>query len=376
MDTLVTVRAIAASDAAARAAVAAAWAEMDECVLRLDRRRGASEAWLKGDENALRDPAQRPSDVWLINHGAGKWAAKVDPLVTSCLATAKEVFDLTEGAFDPTVGPLLDLWKEAETRGSPPSDAEIATARGLVGFAKVEVLVAELRRSPDELGIVAPGTPPPTPEELAKIVCTVGLPAAGMRLDLGGVAKGYIAGRMASRMKQAGAVAGLVAAAGDVFAFGERPALLAEGRDRRWGVAVQDPRDPEGRRPYTFVHIKDQGVDTSGHYYRGYTVAGRRYSHIFDPRTGRPVDSRIASVTVVARDPGIADALATAICVMGTEKGLALVADLVDVHCLILEVDPSDAHPPQAGGAPSPEANLIAHRSAGFAALEFKPAEP
>jgi hypothetical protein len=63
---------------------------MDECVLRLDRRRGATEAWLKGDENALRDPAQRPSDIWLINHGAGKWAAKVDPLVTSCLATAKE----------------------------------------------------------------------------------------------------------------------------------------------------------------------------------------------------------------------------------------------------------------------------------------------
>jgi thiamine biosynthesis lipoprotein len=216
-------------------------------------------------------------------------------------------------------------------------------------------------------------------------MCSVGI-RAGMSLDLGGIAKGYIAGRMARRMHQAGAVAGLVAAAGDAYAFGLRPASLVrrEGGSSLWSVAVLDPRYPLDRSHfYTTVYLRDQAVDTSGHYYRGYTIGGRRYSHILDPRTGRPVDARLASITVVAPDPALSDGLATAIAVLGAKDGLALVESLDGVECLLLETVPPE-NPPAEGQPPAPvppepacpvgrSIRLVAHRSSGFAALEAAP---
>ena len=374
MDTVVTVRAIAPSDAVARQALDAAWQEMDLCVALLDRHRAPSEDWLKGKPEARKDPRQQPSDVWRINADAGKWHTAVDPIVTTCLAAAKEVYGLSGGAFDPTVGPLVDLWKKAQEEGKPPSDDAVAKARSLVGMDKVEVLIAKVQKAPEEMPFVPPGAEPTNPEDLVKVLHSVGL-RAGMRLDLGGIAKGYIAGRMAQRMKQAGATAGLVAAAGDVYAFGERPAsLVRDGGDRRWGVAVLDPRFPDDRtRFYTAVHVRDQAVDTSGHYYRGYTIEGKRYSHIIDPRSGRPVDTRLASVTVVADDPAFSDAMATAIAVLGVKDGLALVEKTDGVECLLLEAVLKEGQTDQASGAPPADAELVAHRSKGFAALEFKP---
>lgn len=99
---------------------------------------------------------------------------------------------------------------------------------------------------------------------------------------------------------------------------------------------------------------------------RGYTVEGRRFSHIIDPRTGWPVNKRLASVTVVAPDAATADGLATAIAVLGVEKGMELVEKTAGVECLLLELGetPDDGAEPPA---------LIAHRSSGFAALEFDP---
>lgn len=373
MSTEVRVRAVAPDDATARRAIEAAWKEMDECVALLDHRRAPSEAWLKGDKKALEDPAQRPSDVWRINQDAGKWATSVDLLVMTCLGAAKDVWTMTDGVFDPTVGPLVDLWREAADQDRLPTDDEVAKARALVGMDKIELLAATLQR-PATGAFVPVG-----PDDQSQVVQTVGL-QAGMRLDLGGIAKGYIAGRMAERMKQAGATAGLVAAAGDVCAFGERPAnLVKDGGDRQWAVGVQDPRFPvdvakrDAGRLYTAIHIRDMAADTSGHYYRGYTIQGKRYSHILDPRTGRPVDNRIASVTVVADDAALSDAMATAIVVVGVKEGLALVAKTEGVECLILEAVLKEGQSMQPNGAPPAEAELLAHRSKGFAALEFKP---
>ena len=378
MDTEVMVRVVARNEATARRALGLAWAEMDLCAAKLDRYRKPSDAWLSQDPAvrgpARRDPAQAPSDVWRINREAGQWNVEVDPLVTSCLTAAKEAWELSGGAFDPTVGPLVDLWRQAAARGTPPTDEEIEKARARVGMDKIEMLVAKVQKPAEELPLVPPSAPPPGPDELSRMVQSVGLPA-GMSLDLGGIAKGYIAGRMARRMEQAGATAGLVAAAGDVYAFGERPPSVAgKGGDPRWGVGVQDPRYPEDRaRLYTAIHVSDQGVDTSGHYYRGYTIGGKRFSHIMDPRTGRPVDTRLASITVVADDPALSDALATAIAVLGARDGLALVEKTEGVECLLLEWTPGPGEEPQASGAPPPAAALTAHRSKGFAALEFKP---
>ena len=355
ISTEITVRVVAADEATALACMESAWREMETCALALDR-------WTEA------------SDVSKINDQAGRFHAEVAPLTVSCLAAAKQVWEVTDGAFDPTVGPLLALWREAEEQDRMPTPEDLEAARQLVGMEKVEILVGLVQKSFDELQMVPPDGPPLKREDLQKDLYTVGL-RKGMQLDLGGIAKGYIAGRMARRMQQRGAIAGLVAAAGDVYAFGRRPRSLVEpGRDPRWGVAVQDPRYPDelGRR-YTAIHLENQSVDTSGHYYRGYEIAGKTYSHIVDPRTGRPVDTRLASATVVAYDPALSDGLATAMAVLGAQKGLALVESLEGVECLLLEWKPKEGESAQPSGAPPQDAELIAHRSSGFAALEFDP---
>ena len=369
MNTLVTVRAVAVSDSAARRALDAAWKEMDEGIARLDRHRGPSDAWAKGDPEARKDPAQRPSDIWLVNRDAGRFTIEVDPLVTSCLSAAREVYDMTDGAFDPTVGPILELWRKAQERNQLPTEEELSAARALVGMDAVQILAFMAQKPLSDLEPLPPrGGPTPKPEDLVKPMHLVGLDKEGMALDLGGIAKGYIVGRMAQRMVQSGVLAALVDAGGDVYAEGQRPLnLVAPGGDRRWGVGIQDPRYPEDRtRLFTAVHVCDQAVVTSGHYARGYTVEGRRFSHIVDPRTGRPVDTRLASVTVVAPDAAMADGLATAIAVLGVEKGMALVEKTDGVECLLLEL----AETPDDGAEPPA---LITHRSSGFAALEFDP---
>ena len=366
MDAEVTVHAIAPTKEDADRCVAAAWQEMELCLHRLD-------------------PRQPTSDIGRINSEAGRFTITVDPLTTSCLAAARETWIYTDHLYDPTVGPLTALWKEAERQNRLPTDAEIAAARSLLGMDKVEILVTTVQKAPDELGFVPPGYGPPRPEEMTKPVHAVGI-RKGMRLDLGGVVKGYIAGRMAARMKMAGATAGLVAAAGDIYAFGELPARAVQyalgapprdirrpGDDRQWTVAVQDPRDPDGRTPYTSIHIENQAVDTGSRHARGFTIQEKRYSDILDPRTGRPVENRIASVTVVGEDPALTDALATAIVVLGAKDGLALAETTHGVECLILEVAPDEPVAAGPDGAPPRTAKLIAHRTAGFADMEFKP---
>ncbi|MCX5683023.1 MAG: FAD:protein FMN transferase [Planctomycetota bacterium] len=373
MTTVVTVTAIGPTDAVARRAIAAAWQEMDLSIFCLDDYRKPSEEWLKGDKAARKDPAQQPSDVWRINRDAGMWNTTVDPITNTCLSAAREVWQLSGGAFDPTVGPVVDLWRQAAKDNRLPTDDEIAAARALVDMQKVEILIADIPREPKGADAATPESGESPTEPLTASVHLVSM-AKGMRLDLGGIAKGYIAGRMAQRMKHAGATAGLVAAAGDIFALGERPGSLArEGGERRWIVGVQDPRFPDDRaRLYTRLAVRDMGVHTSGHYYRGNTIQGKRYSHIVDPRTGRPVDMHVASVTVVSIDPAVGDGLSTAIAVMGVEKGLAMVDHLTGVECLILEARLKEGQSIGPDGAPPPDAELVAHRSKGFAAMEIK----
>jgi len=358
MDTLVTMRVVAPSEAQARVALDAAWKEMELGIAKLDWHRAPSEAWLRQEPQAMGDPTQQPSDVWLINRNAGQFAITVDPIVTGCLDAARDVYDLSDGAFDPTVLPLLDVWREAAKRGTLPTDEEIAKARALVGLAGVDIIVSIEKPSP----MMNPSTQSKPPTNL------VLLPKEGMRIDLGGIAKGYIVGRMVSRLRQHGIQVALVEAGGDLYALGERPeSVVASGEDRRWGVGVQDPRYPDDpTHLYTALHVRDAAVVTSGHYERGYTVAGQRFSHIIDPRTGRPVDTRLASVTIVAPDAGIADGLATAVEVMGVEKGKAFLDNLTNVEYLLLE------RSPEAGAPAGAEVPLTAYRSSGFSALEYK----
>ncbi len=362
MNTVVTVRAVAPDGDTAQSALEAAWEEMAFLEKRLSRYGG--EVYtdpVTGEEET------RVYGVALINAEAGLGHARVDPAVTSCLGAAREVWDMTGGAFDPTVAPLLALWRGAEERSEPPGDEAIAEKVALVGFDQVDILAFVADKPASEMPVVPPGYGPPTPDEVRQEMHLVALPEREMALDLGGIAKGFIIGRMARKMHRAGATAGLVDAGGDVYAFGRRPASLApDGADRRWGIGVQDPRTPGERdRLYTALRLEDRAAVTSGHYERGYTIGGRRYSHIIDPRTGRPVNPVLASVTVVAYDPAVADALATGLAVLGVEKALALVEETEGVECLLLVASEHETQE----GVPA----LEAHRSSGFAALEYDP---
>ena len=355
MNTVVTVRVVAPSNPIARRALDEAWKEMDECVRLLD--------------------CHRPdSHISQINQSEPPFTVFVHPLVANCLAAAKEVWEETGGAFDPTIGPLLELWRKAAEEGKEPEQRNIAEALERVGMDKVEIEM-ETMMVARNVTARTPQSALPSQENLLEPAHLVGFTREGMRLDLGGIAKGCIIGRMVRRMERAGATAVLVDAGGDVYAAGQRPpSLVPPGGDPRWLVGVQDPRAPaqsphEPGRLFTRLHIGDLAVATSGHYYRGFTIAGKRYSHIIDPRTGRPVSTRLASVTVVSPDPAQADGLATAIEVLGAEEGMKLVVRTEGVECLLLEwaKEPPSSEPSDDRLL---EAPLVEYRSKGFAALE------
>jgi thiamine biosynthesis lipoprotein ApbE len=151
-------------------------------------------------------------------------------------------------------------------------------------------------------------------------------------LNLDSLGKGYILGKaVAAARAAAPSVAGLLLnMGGDIFASG------VEAPSRPWLVGVANPRDPaDNAAPLTQVFLADRAISTSGGYERGYAIAGRRYSHILDPRTGWPAEG-IAGATVVAPDSATANALATTLCVLKPEEGLALVKKRRGVECLIL----------------------------------------
>jgi thiamine biosynthesis lipoprotein len=208
----------------------------------------------------------------------------------------------SSGAFDVTVGPVVKLWRKARRQKKLPDAEALAAARGLVGYRHVR-LSAEAR--------------------------TVELLKPGMQLDFGGIAQGYAADEMLRVLREQGISRALVDASGDVVA-GDPPPGKAE-----WTIGVAPLESPDGT-PSRYVGLENAAVTTSGSAYQFVEVDGRRYSHIVDPQTGLGLE-RIASVTVIAADGTTADALATALCVMTPEAGLALVEAREGAAALIVE---------------------------------------
>lgn len=237
-----------------------------------------------------------------LNASAGRpfpLDAEVAGLLRESLALAAE----TGGAFDPTVGPLAAAWKEAARAGAPPAAEALADARRSVGWALVRVEGA-------------PGGG-----------AVVTLPPGGS-LDLGGVAKGWMADVGVRLMRARGMRRGLVEIGGDLSAFDDRPVPAS------FAVGVRDPSSPGellGR-----LRVDGGSAATSGDYERGYDVGGRRYNHIFDPRTGLPVAAGLRSVTLLAPTGARADALATAVMVMGEKEGMAFVERTDEVEALLV----------------------------------------
>lgn len=235
----------------------------------------------------------RPSsELSRLNARAGGGPVEVSPELFEILSLALEVSERSGGAFDVTVGPLVTQWREARRAGRLASEDERAAAMALVGWRNVEM------------------------DERAK---TVRLGKAGMKVDLGGIGKGHAAQRAVDVLKALGMRRCLVALSGDI-AVGEAPV----GREG-WEIEVEGGHighaEEDGVRR---LLLTNAAVSTSGDTEQFIEIDGRRYSHIVDARTGLGTAGGL-SVTVVAERGAIADAMSTAVCVMGAEEGARLV---------------------------------------------------
>jgi thiamine biosynthesis lipoprotein len=230
------------------------------------------------------------------------------PISEDFLAVMKEasrIFQWSEGAWDGTVNPLVDLWgfgRSGRPEEVPPAE-KIAAVLVDVGFGKIEIREdgALVKRH------------------------------ASVSLDLSSIAKGYGVDQAAAIVRAAGFTDFLIEIGGEVVASGTR----LDGR--AWRVGINRPKPEAGLGEiHKVVSLKSQALATSGDYRQFLTQNGVRYSHIIDPRTGYPINNGVVSVSVLADTCTLADGLATAAMVMGAERGLALIERLEGVEGLII----------------------------------------
>jgi FAD:protein FMN transferase len=232
-----------------------------------------------------------------INRDAARGPVKVNAELFDFIAEAMRYQRDSGGAFDITVGPLMKSWGFFDGEGRVPSKAELADVRSRVGGAHV-VLEAASR--------------------------TIAFDRPGVELDLGGIAKGYAVDRVVRVLRQRRIDAALISAGGStIYGLGAPP-----GRDA-WDVAIQDPVDQ--RRIALDVQLKDGALSVSGGAEKSFEAGGLTYSHIMDPRTGRPVQG-VLSVAVLARSGTAGDALDNAFFVLGPEDSRTYLATMSDVE--------------------------------------------
>ena len=207
----------------------------------------------------------------------------------------------TNGAFDISLGPLIELWKKARENRQVPSIAEIKTTQQSIGYGNLEF----------------------------PIVNTVRLKQKGMQLDVGGIGKGFAADEAISLLKRNGINAALVDMGGDVTVSGAPP-------NREFWVLGFSYFSENGEEVFQKVKLKNQAVATSGDLYQYAVIDGKRYSHIINPKNGMALSNNI-QVTVVAPNGTMADAYASALSVLGIEEGRKLVRETTDLEVFMVE---------------------------------------
>ena len=281
MGTLVKITAVAGSESIAQAAVTAGFAE----IRRLEE---LLSTWIP------------TSELSRVNTSAGVMPVYVSPETLTVVQRAIQVAEMTDGGFNIAIGPAVDAWNVIEGRRIP-TESELEALRPLVDLQAVHVDLGEQR---------------------------IYLGKAGMRIDVGGIGKGYAADQAVETLRRAGAVAGVVALSGDIKTFGRLP----DGN--MFPVGIQHPR--KDGSVLAWIDLQDEAISTAGDYERFFEREGVRYHHILDPRTLQPARS-CQSVTVIAREGVWADGLDTGIFVMGAELGMQLVEALPDVEAIIVD---------------------------------------
>ncbi len=243
------------------------------------------------------------SEISLINESSG--SGEIITLSDDTYLVLIEALDVARrstGLFDPTIGPLVDAWGIGTDGHRIPEQDEIDRLLALVDYSRIDL------------------------QEDHK---TVNLPVKGMALDLGAIAKGYAADEVRSILTEAKIESAIINLGGNILTVGKKP----DGSSFR--IGIQDPLSDRGEY-LGIVSIQDKAVVTSGVYERFFIQDNKRYHHIIDTRTGYPVESSLLSVSIIADDSFIADALSTAAFVAGVEKGLQLIDSYPGVEAIFI----------------------------------------
>jgi thiamine biosynthesis lipoprotein len=245
------------------------------------------------------------SQLSKVNKLAAKEPVKVDKDLFDVLQQSVYYSRLSGGAFDITVGPLVDLWRKCAEANSLPTETQLAQVKKVIGYDKIILDANNF---------------------------SIQFTTQGVSLDLGAIAKGFAADKAVEEMKKCGAIGGMVSIGGQIGCFG-----LTEQKSK-WAIGIQNPVKSENNHNIAKLLLSDMAVSTSGNYERFYKIGGKKFSHIFNPETEISADE-LASVTIIAANGSETDALATAVSVLGAKRGMELIEKIQGVEAILIGAD-------------------------------------
>ena len=250
------------------------------------------------------------SEISAINRNAGGKAVPISLETEQVLRQALRYATVTKGAFDPTIGPIVELWGIGKKGEFIPSDEQIAAALKYVDYHRLE---------------------------LDEQQHTARLKDKGMSIDVGGVAKGYILDRMEAILKNQGIQSALINGGGDIRAIGQKP----DGSP--WRIGLQDSRQTDGIAAKISL-TKWDDIETSGDYQRFFDHDGVRYHHIFDPKTGKPTHTMSSASTVLREDRD--DIPSNVLMVLGKEQSLELLQQFPGIEAIFIDYNGTVSYTP------------------------------
>lgn len=250
----------------------------------------------------LLSKTNKESDISKINQACGIPVTVSDETV-SLIQKGMEYGDLSEGAFDITINSISSLWDFHSESGKIPSEQEINTNLPHVNYKNISITENQVTLSDEHASI-----------------------------DLGGIAKGYIADKLAEYLKDNGVRHAIINLGGNILTVGSKP----DGSD--YNIGIKNPSNPDGS-PITCVKTSDKSVVTTGIYERFFEKDGIIYHHILDPETGYPCDNTLASVTIITDSSADADALSTTCYLLGLEKGMKLIRSMENTDAIFITKD-------------------------------------
>lgn len=245
------------------------------------------------------------SDPYNINQKAGKEWVDISKETLEVLTTSQKIADLSNGYFDVTIGPLVSLWAIKPPEGHVPTPSELKDTLALTNYKKLRIDTKNSKAFLEE---------------------------ENMAINLGAIAKGYIADQVKENLVDKGITSGIINLGGNVVILGSKP----DGSDFK--VGIQNPGSERDDYLGT-VEISDKAVVSSGTYERYFEYEGKRYHHILNPYTGFPQENSLIGVTVIADDSTYADAMSTTLFLLGLEDGLSLAEGMNKIQAIFVTKD-------------------------------------